>query len=372
MFYRLSLATLTSLLLFFGCKTAKLPATKTLPTASISKEGFLDCFSPGTSLNGQAVWCEASAVAFDGKNVLFANDKDMPAGLSPVFMKTPATLGDSTPPPSYLTEPVFSAAHKYEDFAQTPNRRFVLLTTAFDRVKPNSHDWDGYNTILYWRTGDEQHPHVLAPDDTSRTSMGYRQQLARVLANDEFPGEMPYFKVEGLAATDRQLLFGIREVGKDYKDFNYRAQLVSVSYRIDKTANGERIRLENDWKVINDFVIAKADTTLPQPLGLSSLEYDPTRQLVWMLTSQEVDNQLDTYIWAAPLSDVYAGKPFALIRDSQGKPLHTAGHKAEDVTLLPDNQLLLIADDDRMPTTIGTRTRQPNQAAYMILKLSPD
>jgi hypothetical protein len=369
MYCRLLLATVTSLLLFFGCKTAKLPATKTLPTANISEEGFLDCFSPGTSLNGQTVWCEASAVAFDGKNVLIANDKDMPDGLSPVFMKPSAALGDSTKPPSYLTQPVFSAAHKYEDFAQTPDRRFVLLTTAFDRVKPGSHDWDGYNTILYWRTGDEQHPHVLASDDTSRTSMGYRQQLARVLANNEFPDGMPYFKVEGLAATDRQLLFGIRESGKDYKDFSYRAQLVSVSYRVDKTSDGERMRLENDWKVINDFVIAKADTTLPQPLGLSSLEYDPVRQLVWMLTSQEINNKLDTFIWAAPLSDVYAGKPFALIRDSQGKPLHTMGHKAEDLTILPDNQLLLIADDDRVPTTIGPRTRQPNQAAYMILTL---
>ena len=369
MHHRLSLITATILLLTFGCKTAKLPAGKTLPAAAISEEGFLDCFAPGTSLNGQTVWCEASAVAFDGKNVLVANDKDMPAGLSPVFTKTLGALGDSSQSPLYLTQPAFSAAHKYEDFAQTPDRRFVLLTTAFDRVKPGSNDWDGYNTILYWRTGDEQHPHVLAPDDTSRNSMAYRKQLARVLANDEFPGEMPYFKVEGLAATDRQLLFGIREEGKDYKSFNYRAQIVSVSYRVDKTGDGERIRLENDWKVINDFVIARADSTLPQPLGLSSLEYDSARQLVWMLTSQEIDNKLDTFIWAAPLSDVYAGKPFALIRDAQGKPLHTAGHKAEDLTILPNNQLLLIADDDRVPSTIGTRTRQPNQAAYMILTL---
>lgn len=343
-----------------------------LPTASILEEGFLDCFAPGTALNGQTVWCEASAVAFDGKNVLIANDKDMPAGQSAVFIKSPPTLGDSTQSPLYLTNPIFTSAHKYEDFAQTPDRRFVFLTTAFDRVKPGSNDWDGYNTILYWRTGDEQHPRVLAPDDTSRNSMAYRQQLAKVLANNEFPDEMPYFKVEGLAATDRQLLFGIREQGKEYRNFKYRAQLVSVSYRVDKTGDGERIRLENDWKVINDFVIAKADTTLPQPMGLSSLEYDPARQLVWMLTSQEVDNKLDTFIWAASLSDVYAGKPFTLIRDSQGKPLHTMGHKVEDLTILPDNQLLLIADDDRVPTTIGTRTRRPNQAAYMILKMSPD
>lgn len=365
--FRLCAIAATTVLLVYSCKTARLLGTKQPLTATITEEGFLDCFAPGTSLNGQTVWCEASAVAFDGKNLLFANDKDMPAGQSPVFMKTPDTLADTTQSPLYLTTPVFTTAHKYEDFARTPDGRFVLLTTAFDRVKPDSHDWDGYNTILYWRTGDEQHPHVLAPDDTSRTSMAYRQQLSNVLATSEFPGGMPYFKVEGLAATDTQLLFGIREEGKDYKNFTYRAKIVSVTYRVEKTGDGERIRLANDWKIINDFVIAKSDSTLHQPLGLSSLEYDPARRLVWMLTTREDNETLDTYLWTATLSDVYAGKPFTLVRDPQGRPLHTPGHKGEDLTLLPDNQLLLIFDDDRVKTTVGGRTRQPNQAAYFIL-----
>jgi hypothetical protein len=366
--YRLPALALTAFLLINGCKTTKVPTNARATSASITEEGLLNCYTAGTSLNGQPIWCEASAVLYDGKNLFIANDK--PLGQSPVFMKTPTALSDSTKTPVFLTQPVFSAARKYEDFARTPDGKFILLTTAFDRVKPGSPDWDGYNTILYWRTGDEQHPHVLAPDDTSRTSMGYRQQIAKLLATDEFPGALPYFKVEGLAATDRQLLFGIREEGKSYESFTYKAKIISVSYRIEKSSDGERIRLADDWKIINDFDIAKADATLIKPLALSSLEYDPYRKQFWMLTSLELNGQLDAYIWTITPDDLYANKPFTLLHNAQGQPLHTPGHKAEDLTFLDANRVLLIHDDDRARTAVGSRTRQPNQAAYTIITVS--
>jgi hypothetical protein len=364
--HRLLAISLVTIGLIYGCKTTKLPSGSAPKTATITEEGFLNCFTAGTQLNGQTVWCEASAVLFDGKNVFFANDKDMPSGQSPVFSKAPGTLTDSTKAPVFITQPAFSAARKYEDFAQTPDHRFIFLSTGFDRIKPGSHDWDGYNTILYWRNGDEQHPNVLAPDDTSRTSIAYRDRIAQVLATSEFPGAMPYFKIEGLAATGDQLLFGIREEGKSYESFTYRAKIISVSYRID----GERVRLKDDWKIINDFDIAKAEPTLPKPLALSSLEYDPYRGNFWMLTSQEVNGQLDAYLWTISPADLYANKPFTLIRNAQGEPLHTTGHKAEDLTPLDRNRLLLISDDDRVITTVNGRSRQPNQAAYMILTIN--
>ncbi|GAB3808991.1 hypothetical protein GCM10028819_49200 [Spirosoma humi] len=369
---QLSILALLTLLLVYGCKTANLRSNTAPASAGISEEGLLNCFTAGTSLNGQPVWCEASAVLYDGKSLFFANDKDMPPGMSPVFEKSPASLSDSTKGPTYLMQPAFSTARKYEDFAQTPNQAngYVFLTTAFDRVKPGSHDWDSYNTILYWRKGDEQHPHVLAPDDTSRTSIAYRQRMAQLLATDEFPGALPYFKVEGLAATDKQLLFGIREEGKSYESFTYRAKIISVSYRVEKTRNGDRIRLSDDWKIINNFDIAKAETSLPKSLALSSLEYDPYRNRFWMLTSLELNGQLDAYLWTITPDDLYANKPFTLLRDAQGQPLHTAGHKAEDLTFLDANRVLLIHDDDRGRTTVGGRTRQPNQAAYTILTVS--
>ncbi|GAB3558069.1 hypothetical protein [Spirosoma fluminis] len=356
--------------LSIGCKTVKPTVITTAPrSAAIAEEGLLTCFAPGTALDGKPVWCEASAVLFDGKNVLVANDKDMPSGFSPVFTKTLTALADSTQPPTYLLAPAYAAARKYEDFAQTPDGKFVFLTTAFDRVKPGSRDWDGYNTILYWPKGDEQQPRVLAPDDTSRTSMAYRQRIAQLLANDEFPGSMPYFKIEGLAATDRQLLFGIREEGKAFDNFKYRAKIIGVSYRIEGTGKALRIRLGDDWTLVADFDPAKAEAGLPQPLALSSIEYDAFRNRFWLLTSMEADGKLDAYLWTASPEELATNKPFTLIRDEQGQPLRL-GHKAEDVTPLDKNRLLIIHDDDRVRTSVGNRVRQPHQTAYTILTIN--
>lgn len=366
--YRLSAVSLLLVFAGFACKTAKPLTTAPPASASITEEGLLTCFPANTALNGQTVWCEASAVAFDGQKILFANDKDMPAGLSPVFTKTASRLADSTQAPAYLTTAAYASGRKYEDFAQTPDRKFVLLTTAFDRIKPGSHDWDGYNTLLYWRTGDEQHPIVLAPDDTSRTSVAYRSKLARALATEEFPEGVPYFKVEGLAATNRQLLFGIREAGKAFDHFKPVDKVVAVSYTVDQTPNGDRIRLADDWRVVADFDPAKAEPGLPQPLSLSSLEYDATRKRFWLLTSLETPAKLDAYLWSISADDLFANKPFTLVRDAQGQPLHF-GHKAEDLTPLDKNRLLIIHDEDRFKLPVGGKVRQPNQAPYAIVTI---
>ena len=364
MTHRFRILTLLISVLAFGCRTAKMASSPL--SAAITEQGLLTCFAPETSLNGQLVWCEASAVAFDGSNLLFANDKDVPANLSSVFGKASATLSDSVQSATYLMSPVYSTGRKYEDFAQTPDKKFVLLATAFDRVKPGSTEWDGYNTILYWPTGDEQHPRVLAPDDTSRTSIGYRNKLAQALAPEEFPGSAPYFKIEGLAATDQQLLFGVREVGASFTNFKPVDKIVAVSYFIEGRGTDARIRLRDDWRVVADFDPAKAEPGLPQPLSLSSLEYDPNHNRFWLLTSLETKDQLDAYLWSIAPDDLFANKPFTLVRDAQGQPLRF-GHKAEDLTPLNKNQLLVIHDDDRFQLPVGNKIRQPHQAPYAIV-----
>jgi hypothetical protein len=351
------------LLLASACQSIRLPFSHKLPTmGAISEEGLLTCFAPGTAVGGKPVWCEASAVWYDGNKLFFANDKDMPAGQSSVFTKPLATLSDSTLLPNYLPQPPFSNGTKYEDFAQTPDGKFVLLSTAFDRVKPGSDSWDTYNTILYWRKGDEQHPRVLSLNEGSRTSISLRQSLAKALADEQYPGALPYFKIEGLAATDNKLLFGVREAGKAYDNFRHVDKIVAVSYTID----GARIRLKNDWKVVADFKPETAEVKLPRPLGLSSLEYDPARRCFWLLTSLEDKGQVDAYLWVISKNDLFANKPFRLIRNVNGDPLHF-NHKAEDLTFLDKDRLLLIHDDDRFQTLVGRRVRQPNQAAYTIV-----
>src|SRR4028118_566246 len=139
------------LLFFTQCRTSRninKPGPDGLSSqAGITREGFLDCFEDGLFANGLPVWCEASAILFDGKRLLLANDKDMPDNRSSVFywgLKN--GVPDTATQVSYLNNPIFKTAKKFEDFAATPDGRFVFLSTAFDRVKPGSSEWNGYNS----------------------------------------------------------------------------------------------------------------------------------------------------------------------------------------------------------------------------------
>ncbi len=352
-----------------ACHSARTPTLPNQAKIAVETEaGLLTCFTADVAVEGKPVWCEASAVLFTGDRLLFANDKDMPAGQSSVFSKSLETLADTTQLPTFLNAPAYGYGRKYEDFAQTPDRQFVFLTTAFDRVKPNSTDWDAYNTILYWRRGDEANPHVLSPDGLAKTSVGFRPKLARALATADLPGEVPYFKIEGLAATDRQLLFGIREVGRAFDNFTYVNKIVAVSYTIGKKDNQDRIQLFDDWRVVADFKPELVKGSLPKTLGLSSLEYDPFHGCLWLLTSLEQDGRMDAYLWSIRPADLRVGKPFNLARKKGGGPLRF-GHKAEDLTPIDGNRLLIIHDDDRAQLTVGKQTRQPNQAAYTIVSV---
>ncbi|WP_138994708.1 hypothetical protein [Larkinella sp. C7] len=353
------------------CKTSQTTTGKTVPVlrASIETENLLTCCDSGTKMpDGNPVWCEASAVLFDNGTVYVANDKDMPTGLSSVFMKPWKSFADTTVRPTPLLASAFREARKYEDFAT--NGDYVFLTTAFDRVKAGSTDWDGYNTILYWKKGNEANPQILTPQRGAKNSVAYREQLSKVLAQNRpaFPNGMPYFKVEGLAVMDSLLLFGIREEGEKYDQFDYRVRIVTVPYFVEKTADGERLALRDHWRIVADFDPATV-ANLPKPLALSSIEYDRNRKLFWLLTSIESNGQLDAYLWTATPDELLNNRPFKPVRDAAGQPIHF-NHKAEDLTLIDANHLLVIHDDDRANTTVGTKIRQPNQAAYTVLKIN--
>src|SRR5690606_2006762 len=163
------------------CKTSRITTGKpaSVLSASIETENLLSCCDFGTKMtDGSPVWCEASAILYDNGTVYIASDKDMPDGLSPVFTKPWKDFGDTTIRPIPLLADAFRKARKYEDFAT--NGDYIFLTTAFDRVRPGSTEWDSYNTILYWKKGDEGNPQVLAPERDAKNSVDYRQQLGKV------------------------------------------------------------------------------------------------------------------------------------------------------------------------------------------------
>jgi hypothetical protein len=103
-------------------------------------------------------------------------------------------------------------------------------------------------------------------------------------------------------------------------------------------------------------------------MGISCIEYDAQRKIFWVLTSLESDTQQNcAYLWWATEADLQKGTLHLVNDRSTGQPLKFT-HKAEDLTPIGGNRLLVIHDDDRNRTKIGDQTRQPHQAAYSIVK----
>jgi len=193
--------------------------------------------------------------------------------------------------------------------------------------------------------------------------MGLREAISKALSSPEFPKGMPYFKIEGLTATNNKLYFGIREEGKKYDEFKYKTKILTASYHF----LGDSLVLDNDFQTLSDIYPAVLEPTLPKQLGLSSIEYDPQRKLFWILTSLEAENQLScAYLWWATEADLKKDRLHLVKNRTTGLPLKFT-HKAEDITPIGNNRLFVIHDDDRNRTTISGKTRQPHQAAYSII-----
>lgn len=359
----------TILLLFAGVfftqcgSSRKNSLAKTSLQATITKEGFISCFENGLNAGGTAANCEASAIVYDGSKLLLANDKDMPDFRSAIFAYpiSSNTFG-TTQQPTYINNALLKKGSKYEDFARTPDSKYILLSTGFDRVRPGSNVWDNFNTILYWQAGDEAHPKVLTTKghEGDSTSVSLRSIITAALTSDSFPNGAPYYKIEGLAATGNHLYFGIREEGKTYEQFRYKIKVLSVPYTIQ---NGI-FQIGEQCTVAADINI---NTVKPgtETIALSSIEYDPFHKRFLILTSFENGNQLGGYLWAATEKDLKANKLF-LARNAAGQPIRFM-HKSEDLAIINKNRIIVIHDDDRAILPVNGINRQPNQAAYSIV-----
>ncbi|CCH00451.1 hypothetical protein FAES_2442 [Fibrella aestuarina BUZ 2] len=348
---------------FQRCRTAQ-STTRTTPTALISAEGFLTCFEPG--LAEGKLWCEASAVLNQQRRIYLANDKDMPAPRSSVFFypdfEQLNTVAAGNQLPTYLEQPLLRQAHKFEEFAQSPDGRWTFLTTAFDRIKPDTSSFDGYNMLLAWRPGQEGAMRVVSADKPGGASLGLRRQIQAAL------GGSPYFKIEGLAATNTQLWFGVREQGERYDKFDYRITILTATYRATPDEQGGEKLVLGPVSLVREFKVDDVDPVLPKPLAVSSLEYDPARRCFWLMTSYEQAGQIGAYLWTITELAMRKDGDLQLVRMADKKPL-AFSHKAEDMTFIDPNTLLVIHDDDHVKTRIGNQERQPNQTAYSIVRL---
>ncbi len=348
-------------LLFLQCRNSKITISGT--SASITKEGFIDCFEKNLSASGKPVWCEASAILFDGNKFFVANDKEMPGNRSSVFYwASKNDFADTSASAQYLINPLLKKGIKYEDFALTPDGKYAVLSTAFDRIKVGSSEWNGYNSLIFWKIGNEVNPQIISISGSDSTSVSYRDAISKVLVSDSFKDGMPYFKLEGIAATKDKIYWGVREEGKKYDDFNYKTKIITVSYKIEN----EKFSLGTDFTVLADIDIKSLQPSLPEKMGLSSIEYDKYHKRFLILTSYENGEKIGGYLWTASLKELKQNK-MTLVTTTDGKPV-TFAHKPEDVTIINANKIMIIHDDDRIKTFVGNQQRTENQAAYSLVE----
>ncbi len=348
------------------------------PTAAIVERGTFDCFPAGlTRADGKTITCETSAVAKSGRELIFASDKPVPGPeRSSVFAMAGGADGVVVASRRYLAQADILKARKFEAMTVTPDGQTILASTGFDRVKPASPKWDAYNTLLAWPAGREDEVEVVARSTREgvASSLAIREKLAQALKSDAFVEGAPYFKVEGLAALpDGRLLFGIREVGRSYKDFDYTMKIVSVTYEIGT----EGLSLGGDFKLIYEFETSPVEALGGKQVGLSSLEYDPFHDRLYLLTSYELeesDEGLGGFLWVLPIADLHARKPPSLVLKPDGHPL-TFAHKSEGLAVIDARHLFVVHDDDRVLgrariDDAETQFRRSlHQAAYSVVRL---
>lgn len=350
----------------------------------ISERGILDVFPEGmTDDEGNTIFCETSAIAYDGKYLIMGSDKPIPGDAysqrSSVFYTEYAAFPEEKV--LYFTAPAFIEAIKYEDFTVTPDGQYIIATTGFDRVHhAGTSEWDNYNTMMIWPVGKPDDVKIVSPstEDGVTSSVSLREKISSALKTKEFPDGVPYFKIEGLAAVPgNQLLLGIREMGATYELFDYVIMIISVSYDI---VNGELV-LSDDYRLIYHYdPTEKLSDFGEYTVALSSIEYDRFNDRIYMLTSYEkksdeevTDEDIGAFLWLLPLQNLDTKKvPELVLKGSGLTPLMFA-HKGEGVTVINPRRVIIIHDDDRVlgrENIVNSETqfsRHPNQAAYTIV-----
>ena len=354
-------------LLLVNCQLAPFPEKKQCTVkANIYHEGLITCFEKGTKTSkGKELFCETSGVAYINSKFILANDKPMPDGIrSSVFSLSSKNGKPIDREPVYEKNSTLLAASKLEDLTLTPDNKYIIATTAFDRERTEKHhDWDKFNTLLMWPVDDPELAKIVSP--TTRynvlSSWSLKEKISLALRTSEI--SMPYFKIEGLATIPgNKLLFGIRAMGENYDDAVTVIKVVEVGYKI---SNGELL-LDEEFELIYEYQ-PSSKLGLKLPLGLSSLEYDEETDRLYLLTSYEEEREkvLAGYLWVLPLSDLDTHKEPILVLNERGRPLEFA-HKPEGITMIDRKRVFVIHDDDK----VKVKDREPNQAAYSLLEFT--
>ncbi len=345
-------------------------------TARVEQSGSIECSS------NAKVNCEISAVVWikseQGGTLIFANDKLPESRSEASVFSMPYAGGEfnAASPKQFFTQAPFAAVNKYEGTSISTDGQHVVAMSAFDRYREDDSNQDRFNNLLAWPANAPQNAKVVSASQRGNivSSLAIRLKLEQALKK-RYGSQVKYFKVEGLALLPgEKILFGVREIGQNYKVFDYKVTFIEGRYKI---LNGDfTIDESSEFAVVRDF---SAAVELPGPkLGVSSLEYDTVNHLLYVLTSfeDESNQRVGAHLWVLPDDGGALGHDLKLVRTPEGKPFKFT-NKAEGLAMLADGRIFIVHDDDRYITTVKTgmggkwveRARNVNEAAFEILRV---
>jgi hypothetical protein len=348
-------------------------------TMRVVRQGLIEGYPAGTKTpEGKTAYFESSAIATDGTAVWFIGDKPAPAAMLSTVVRVPLSkLKEKALVPFADVQPVaaeeFKKAQKIESTALSEEGvRFA--STAFDRFKPESNVYDEFNVILAWRGPDIGQAAVLNPLtlDGVTSSIALRKPIRATLAETQWPKGPPYIKIEGLAALPgKRLWFGIREAGENGDSaagFSYRFAVLETRWE----EKDGRIGIAPEFRKVFEATPERlAGAGVTGTVGLSSLEYDPHRGIVWAVASWEDETKDGSWLLALTLPAAGETPRLLPVRSADGKPL-SFSHKVEGLCVVDDHTLLLASDEDRRATVVetpeGPKTREPHMGAWTLLE----
>jgi hypothetical protein len=345
----------------------------------IGQIGLIDCFEASTvDAKGRPLSCESSAVEIVRGRALVISDKETPDELpSPILwlpLEQPWPDLVASANIRHESTATIRGTRKIEGLTKSAEGDLVFATSDFDWPPDGkSAEPDLYNRLLYWPIGHVDQAAIANPTSNGDvvSSVSLRPYFMAALKSDKYPSGPPYFKIEGLVAMpNRQLWFGVREVGPDFEHPDYTVTILKASY--SKSDDGT-VAVRPPFSVVT-----RLDTSVSLPstdrLGLSSLARHDNA--LAMLTSREApEGQVghESYIWLARLSPT-GDLDLQVVAGADGQPLQLPC-KAEGMDFASPSRLLIVCDEDRSPSTFagsgGDRfTRRPDQGVFMMVDVS--
>lgn len=324
-------------------------------------------FLPAERRDDPALSCEVSAIIYHDGELLFLNDKPLPA--LPVALRASIDSKGGLSPLIAGTFSPLDQATKFEAAAQAVDDPIDFAITAFDRFDPAHAGWDRFNAFFYWPRGRVDQAQLI--QSTERESVVSSIKLRSVFQSVI---KTPYFKIEGLAALPgRRLMFGIRETGLSFREPKFRFLVLAMRYSINYDKSIElldEVSVLADWSA-RDLIRGETKADPSKDWGLSSIEYCADKDQLFFLLSAESKKGMEGFLLTQHRAQFLAGARPSIVRDQKGAAIHFS-HKPEGMAVIGSDCRLLIAhDDDRFLGGIPPRAHL-GQMVYSVIEFSFD